>query len=477
MRFIKIIFDTAESSPKPAAAFLLFGLLCLSSCASPGLGRLDLTPATDDKAQLEKLCGERVSGACALLGREALPTHTLPILQGLTSHQQARFVAHVPKLAALTYFVTGPKGIVKVPFNRQLMKGSGFALDQFEVFNLELGLTYELIVVGGDGTLWDRRKFSALDLGKKRAHFIIASCMDENWKDLQKTMWTQVLEHGADVIFLIGDNVYADLPTRITSAEQLMRRYSEAREGLELFRAPKLVPIMATWDDHDYGVNDGDRTWALKSAVTSTFFGFFPQEKPGAEFQRGPGVSSWWKAFGVNFALLDDRSFRSPDGLDLRDQTHFGAEQERWIQQGLKDAREPVLLMSGDQFFGEYKSCESYETNQPKSLKAQLAQWRKVKVPILFISGDRHLADINLVPKPVLGYPTYEITSSAIHARVYKDGFERCPSPHQVVGAAGEMNYMLVEIQNAKRTQLTLEVQSYGPDRKLQFQKKLTVKR
>jgi hypothetical protein len=334
-----------------------------------------------------------------------------------------------------------------------------------------------LVVLGADGMLWDRRKFSALDLAKKRAHFIIASCMDENWKDLQKAMWTQVLEHGADAIFLIGDNVYADLPAKITTAEQLIRRYSEAREGIELFRSPKLVPIMATWDDHDYGVNDGDRTWFLKNASTSTFFGFFPQEKAGAEFQRGPGVSSWWKAFGVNFALLDDRSFRSPNGLDTPDQTHFGAEQEKWIQQGLKGAREPVLLMSGDQFFGDYKACESYETNQPKSLRAQIAEWKKAKVPVLFISGDRHLADINEVPKNILGYTTYEITSSAIHARVYKDGFDRCPSPHQVVGSAGEMNYMLVEILKAQKSMLQIQVQSYGPDKKLQFQKKLTVKR
>ncbi len=460
---------------KGAIAFVC--LCSLLSCASGGRSGLDLNPVLDDSAQLAKLCGEGATSACALIGKEALATRTLPILQGLTSHQQSRFVVQVPKASAVAYYLRGPGGLKRIEHERQLLKGTSSALDRMEVFDLKLGPEYELIVAGPDGVLWDLRKFSAVDLGKKKAKVVIASCMDESFREVQKAIWAQVLAQKPDAIFLIGDNVYANQPARITSEEQIFRRYAEAREAIDLFRAPKLVPILATWDDNDYGMNDGDRTWLFKPAVTGAFFGFFPQEKAGAEFQRGPGISSWWRAFGVNFALLDNRSFRSPNGLDLPDQTHFGAEQEKWIQQGITAAREPVLLVSGDQFFGEYKLCESYESNHPRSLSARLKDWRKSPVPLLFVSGDRHLADINSVPKALLGFPTYEITSSAIHARVYPDSFERCPSPHQVVGIDGAMNYMLVQIQRATRKQLSLDVRSFGENGKLHFQKTLVVNR
>src|SRR5690606_10414733 len=121
---------------------------------------------------------------------------------------------------------------------------------------------------------------------------VFASCLDESFRDLQKKMWLQILAQKPDAIFLIGDNLYANQPAKIASAEQILRRYAEARESIELFRASRLVPVLATWDDNDYGMNDGDRTWAFKTAVTGAFFGFFPQEKAGAEFQRGPGISS-----------------------------------------------------------------------------------------------------------------------------------------------------------------------------------------
>jgi alkaline phosphatase D len=457
-------------------ATALLSLCFVLSCASSGRGRLDLGPAIDDPAQLEKLCVGGSSAACALAGKPATPMHPVPILQGLTGPSETRLLVQAPKSAPLAYFVRGGGKIRKAEFNRNLIKGTQVAVDRLEIFNLPAGVEFEFIVAGEDGVLWDKRSFSGLNPAKKNAKVAVASCIDENWRDIQKQMWTDVLAKKPDAIFLIGDNVYADIPP-VTGLEHLLRRYSESRGGLELFRAARLVPVFATWDDHDYGQNDSDRTWVHKQAATSTFFQFFPQEQSGANFQRGPGVSSWWKAFGVNFALLDGRSFRSPNGLDLPDQTHFGAEQEKWIQQNLKDAREPVFLMSGDQFFGEYEVCESYQTNHPKSLKAQLAQWKKARVPIVFVSGDRHMTEINEVSRKLMGYTTYELTSSAIHARVYKGSFERCPPPAQVVGVTGEMNYMILGIERASKAQLKLNVQSFGLENKSLFQKTLTVKR
>ena len=179
----------------------------------------------------------------------------------------------------------------------------------------------------------------------------------------------------------------------------------------------------------------------------------------------------------MRFLFLDNRSFRSPNKLDLPDQTHFGVEQEDWIEVQLKSANEPVLLVSGDQFFGGYQSFESYEGSHPKSFSAQLARWKKSKVPIVFVSGDRHLSEVIQVPRKYLGYQTFELTSSPLHAKVFPDAFQKNPSPNQKVGIAGKYNYMLLDLEKSGPKFFQLSVRSKGLDQTTLFEAKLSVKK
>jgi alkaline phosphatase D len=327
--------------------------------------------------------------------------------------------------------------------------------------------------------LWDKRTFRALDLKRKRVRIAVISCMDDHLKDVADKMWPQVTGQKPDLMFWIGDNVYSDHVEgkwQDTTPDILWDRYVQTRQDLPVFRAPVLIPVLATWDDHDYGRNDADRTYAYKDKSLEIFFSFFAQKRPGPGLERGPGVASWFSAFNAQFALMDDRYFRSPDKLDVPDQTHFGPDQEKWLNDHLADATLPVWMISGDQWFGGYHRFESYEGSHPKSFQAQLPSYRKSKVPLLFVSGDRHLSEILNVPAEVLGYPTYEVTSSGIHATVFPNAFKENPSPHQLVGVAGVYNYSILELMHSERRLLQISVQAFGPDEKLLYQKTLTVK-
>jgi hypothetical protein len=407
-------------------------------------------------------------------------------MQSVTSTDQTRIVVLAPTNSSLSYFVVAPQSLRKLsPKNIQnpVSTGQFDQVDQIEVLGLKPTESYELVIIDEAGRLWDRRTFKTLDTKKTRPKIVLASCMHDSLEEPQKVMWKQVSELKPDVILMIGDNVYADWSsdgkkTPVTEAGQLWRRYAETRSKLDIFKTNPLIPVFATWDDHDFGKNDGDRNWELKDAALVVFFAFFDQQKPGPGFERGPGVASWWRAFGVQFALLDDRSFRSPNGADTPDQTHFGAEQEAWLKEGLAAASAPVFLASGDQFFGGYHTFESYEGNHARSFKTELARWRRVSAhPVVFLSGDRHLSEIIKVPKEYLGYPTFEITSSGIHAKVFPGNFERNPNPHQLVGKDGAYNFSLLDIKSATSKSLEMDVTSYGMDKTVFYQKTLTVKR
>ncbi len=142
----------------------------------------------------------------------------------------------------------------------------------------------------------------------------------------------------------------------------------------------------------------------------------------------------------------------------------------------MNTSRDPIFVVSGDQFFGGYHKFESYEGNQPASFKLQLAEWKKIKMPLMFVSGDRHLTEIIKVPKEVLGYPTFELTASGIHAKVFPDAFKKDPSPQQLVGVAGQHNYMIIEIMRADHGFLQVDAQAFTVGEKLLFQKTLMVK-
>ena len=51
-----------------------------------------------------------------------------------------------------------------------------------------------------------------------------------------------------------------------------------------------------------------------------------------------------------------------------KDQTHFGAEGERWLSEQLAQSKEPTFLVSGDQFFGGYHPFESYRGQSSQAL-------------------------------------------------------------------------------------------------------------
>ncbi|MCC7440480.1 MAG: alkaline phosphatase family protein [Bdellovibrionales bacterium] len=396
-------------------------------------------------------------GTGSIFPDEHLPAGAFPIIQGATSSGVAQFGVLEPSNERFVYraqdLTTGqvyePQGVRPLE-----QKGSRFRAVTMRFVGLNFQTRYGLQVrrreKGGEpGEIVDYRRFKTLDIDREGARILVASCMDDTYKDEALRMWKQAAKDEAQVAFLIGDNAYADKDVGVykgpADPATVWKRMVETRQLIPYFRNRDLTPVFATWDDHDYGVNDGDRTYAHRRESTEIFKAFFPMDGIAGTYEEGPGLARSLRYAGQRIVFLDGRSFRSPNGQGGADETHLGSPQERWLETLLSGEPVPTWLILGDQYFGAYHGFESYERNHPASFRRFLTSLKKSKSPLFFVSGDRHLVELMAIEPGVLGYPTFEFTTSAIHAKVFPSSWDKTPNPRQIEGAANALNYGLIE--------------------------------
>jgi alkaline phosphatase D len=378
------------------------------------------------------------------------------IIQGSTTETSTIIRVIYPKKLKVTYEVKDSSGNIKPVKNVKtfLRKYSEFKIEHIKVKKLDTDETYTL-KINSDNKRWkDERKFRALDTKKNDLKILVASCMSDAFNEIGNDMWPKAFAQSPDVSFLIGDNLYADTYSGIylgknypATPQHLFKRYMDHAMNMKLYRLKKLTPTYVTWDDHDYGKNDGGKEYPYKKESKDILNIFFPREKSG-HLQFGPGVSTSVELGGMNFLFLDGRSFRSekkdPSG------THFGKKQKVWIKNNLK-SNKINWLISGDQFFGGYHPWESFQGNHPETFVRFLNDIKKSKSKVIFMSGDRHLVEVMKIPQEKLGYETYEYTISGIHTKMYPGSLARDPNPYRVGGFDGDPNFGIFRLKSTPK--------------------------
>lgn len=107
----------------------------------------------------------------------------------------------------------------------------------------------------------------------------------------------------------------------------------------------RTVPLVYTWDDHDYGPNDSTLLARSRPAARLTYQEYVPHYPLAA----GSGDVPIYHAFTVGrvrFIITDLRSERSPK-FDPDDETKsmLGAQQKAWLKQELLQARTEAALI------------------------------------------------------------------------------------------------------------------------------------
>ena len=387
----------------------------------------------------------------------------LPIMQGATTASETQVFVLTESRDNYIYSLLDEHGEMISPAtsDKRTRQGADEVMQHMSFQGLNPNSEYLLQVHTLAGELLDERELRTLDPSRQELRFAFGSCMHDY--EPQGDIWQQMVALHPDVIFLIGDNVYTNTAGDITIPDFMWVRYVSARQWINLFRSRQLIPVVAVWDDHDYGMSNGDLTYPYKSEALEIFKTFFVSDKTDNFYQPNIGAASFFSIYGYNFFLLDNRSFRTPRFNSP--EWHFGEAQSQWLLDNLAGV-DNAFIISGDQFFGGYIEKDSFQGNHPERFVDFLAELKASDAKVAFLSGDRHFTEIMQIPVELLGYQTYEFTSSPLHSN-YR-GLPR-NNPLRIAGqASAKNNFMLIEASKTSDG-LQLQVTSYTVGGKLLF--------
>jgi alkaline phosphatase D len=230
-----------------------------------------------------------------------------------------------------------------------------------------------------------------------------------------------------ELFILLGDNIYADT----TNAAVMEAKYHVRKESAWFQALKRKAPVLATWDDHDFGWNDAGASYPMKRESQKLFCDFM-DEPANSPRRRREGIYDS-KLIGppgqrVQVILLDTRYFRSklatgennvvPSGgkyIPHPDPTvtMLGETQWAWLEEQLRAPADLRIIASGIQFISEFSGGEAW-ANMPREKQRLLDLLKKTRANgVLFISGDRHWAELSRLDRPG-DYPLYDLTSSAL---------------------------------------------------------------
>lgn len=218
-----------------------------------------------------------------------------------------------------------------------------------------------------------------------------------------------------------GDAVYADVePSAGESLERLLdvqrQLYARLHRVEPYRRFAAAVPVIGTWDDHDYGKNNGGAEFPGKVESQKNYLDFL-REPPDSPRRSRAGVYESYTCGPpgnrVKILLLDTRyhqSKRGPDG-DL-----LGPEQWTWLEREItaSDAQIHIIVSSiqvllrsdfrGEQWYRWWASRERlFKLIDDSALSGTI-----------FVTGDKHFGTIESSTDKDLQRPVFEIMSSGL---------------------------------------------------------------
>jgi alkaline phosphatase D len=148
----------------------------------------------------------------------------------------------------------------------------------------------------------------------------------------------------------------------------------------------------------------------------------------------------------VEFFLMDDRTFRAPNGQRGGDGDYWGAGQLQWLIDALRASTATFkIVVNGGQVVSplpQYENMARYARERDMLLD-RLA--RDPVDGVLFLSGDRHVTELTRMPRLGL-YPLYDATISPLtSAPIGQQRVE--PNPWRVEGTwLPARNFAMVEV-------------------------------
>jgi alkaline phosphatase D len=192
---------------------------------------------------------------------------------------------------------------------------------------------FQVLVDGAVQTTSYVHKFRTFPAGS--ATFTFATLADVAPRDNVARAYRQAKDDGALFAIQLGDLDHRN-PATLTEMRAMHR---DMKDGTLLHgndfvqNVLSKMAVVHVWDDHDYGGNDTDRTFAGRADAWKAFDEHWPT------YPRPDASAGLWHSFTIGdaeFFVMDLRSQRDPNvQVDDANKSMLGASQKAWLKVGL----------------------------------------------------------------------------------------------------------------------------------------------
>ena len=283
---------------------------------------------------------------------------------------------------------------------------------------------------------------------------LFGSCGHQD-KDIP--IFNTINKEQGDLFIFLGDNIYGDTNDMAVLANKYQKL--GAKPGFKTLK--EQTPIIAMWDDHDFGQNDIGKDYPHKEQSRQIMLDFWnepanserrtPADGIYTSYMYGEGKQTVhvimpdlrWNRDALNPVSeleyytkrkLNNQGPYSP--TEVKGASMLGETQWQWLEQELKKPATIKLIASSLQLLPDFTGWESW-ANFPDDRNRLFALIKKHKVNgVVIISGDTHWGEISKYQQN-LDYPLIEMTSSGLTEK-WKDV---SPNKHRVGNFTHNVNY------------------------------------
>ena len=270
----------------------------------------------------------------------------------------------------------------------------------------------------------ENKKINSPILLETSSDFTIAfgSC---NNQELPNLMWPAIEKNKPNVWIWGGDVIYTDTYDMAFMAEN----YQKQKNNADYAAFAKKVEVLGTWDDHDYGLNDGGIEYIKKAEAQQLFLDFLDVPKNDERrIQEGVYFSKDYRVNNntIKIILLDTRYFRTsltPDNETKKrykpnlygEGSMLGNTQWEWLKNELQNSKAAYnIIVSSIQFLSGEHGFESWG-NMPHEVDKLINLLKSTNAKnTIILSGDRHISEFSKIEIAGLSYPLIDFTSSGL---------------------------------------------------------------
>lgn len=234
--------------------------------------------------------------------------------------------------------------------------------------------------------------------------------------DTTDPVWMEMAKHNLDLLCFGGDTPYADTG----DLSELRNKHRHLLQRPALAALCKSVPLLGTWDDHDFGMNNsnGKSAAGLKENTRRAFVEYRVQDQYGSGDE---GIYQKADRGVMEVFLLDARwySQTGPSPVSPNQSTCFGDDQWQWLLESLRNSEAPFKVLLQGQIWQDKKNRETDDMHTYYAERDALLDFIKKEriAGVVLVGGDIHVSRYLMHPQRV-GYDLHDFVISPGHTSV-----------------------------------------------------------